>query len=74
MGVFSLGARAPPANFNQFYRFEQSPANGGAEAPAARGGEGASIARMYIPRACRGKSPCPLCRLRAEDQLSRTVG
>ena len=28
--------------------------------------EFASIAKMYIFAACRGESPCPLCRLRAE--------
>lgn len=34
---------------------------------AASGGDGASIARLYIPRACRGY-PCPPCRPRAEVQ------
>ena len=36
------------------------------EATAAFGGDGASIAQMYICTACRGY-PCPQRRLRAED-------
>jgi len=38
---------------------ERSPAAGGAEAIAAPGGDGASIAQMYILRACRGIPPVP---------------
>ncbi len=50
------GAARP---FQSPYRLEKSPANGGAEDIAARGGDVASIARMYIPRACRGDPPVP---------------
>ena len=57
--VSPLRERAPPANFQSPYRLGCSPANGGAEAIAAPGGDGASIAQMYILRACRGKSPVP---------------
>ena len=39
MSTFPLVARAPPANSNQHYRLERSPADGGAEAIAAPGGE-----------------------------------
>ena len=48
MSTFPLEARAPPANSNQHYRLERSPANCGAKAIAAPGGDGtASIAQMY---------------------------
>ena len=54
--ISSLGARASPAHSNQPTAWKVAPPAAGA----------ASIAQMYILRACRGKSPCPLCRLRAE--------
>ncbi len=75
--VFPLRTRAPPANSNQSTALERSPASGGAEAltaPWAVRETAASIAQMYILRACRGKSPCPLCRLRAEDRRPRAAG
>ena len=59
MITFPLKARAPPANSNQHYRLEQSPADGGALAIAASGGDGsASIAQMYIC-ALAGVNPWP---------------
>ena len=39
---------------------ERSPAAGGAEAIAAPGGDGASIAQMYICAACRGNPLTPM--------------
>ena len=65
MSVSPLRARAPPADSNHKYRLERSPANGEAEAIAASGGDGASIAQMYIC-ALAGDAPDPICRLRAE--------
>ena len=65
--VFSEEPRAPPAQIEITLPLgRKSPAAGGAEAHTASGGVSASIAQMYILRACRGKSP-PLCRLQAED-------
>ena len=59
MSTFPLEARAPPANSNQHYRLEQSPADGGALAIAAPSGDGsASIAQMYIC-ALAGVNPWP---------------
>ena len=60
MSTFSLEARAPPANSNQHYRLEQSPADGGALAIAASGGDGwrKHSAKMSL-RACRGKPLAP---------------
>ena len=40
MIAFPLEARAPPANSNQDYHLERSPASGGAKAIAAPGGDG----------------------------------
>ena len=54
--VFPSKERAPPA-IPINLPLEKSPANGGAEAIAAPGGDGASIAQMYILRACRGNIP-----------------
>ncbi len=67
--VSSLRTRAPPAQIQSPYRWKRSPAAGGAEAIAAPGGDGASIAQRYLLRACRGY-PCPLCRLRAEESAA----
>ena len=59
MSTFSLEARAPPANSNQHYRLEQSPADGGALAIAAPGGDGtARIAQTYLG-ALAGVNPWP---------------
>lgn len=47
--VFFGEPRAPPAPIPITLPLgRRSPANGGAEAPTARGGWGASIAQMYI--------------------------
>ena len=54
-----MGARALPAHSNQSTA-GKSPAAGGAEALTAGGGEGASIAKMYILRACRGNPLTPM--------------
>ncbi len=58
-GILSDERAAPPALFNQFTA-GKSPAAGGAKALTARGGEGASIAKMYILRACRGNPLTPM--------------
>ena len=58
--VFSEEPRAPPAQIEITLPLgRKSPAAGGAEAHTASGGVSASIAQMYILRACRGKSPMP---------------
>ena len=58
--VFSEEPRAPPAQIPiNLPLGRKSPANGGAEAIAAPGGDGASIAQMYILRACRRNPPVP---------------
>ncbi len=57
--VSPLRMRAPPAQIQSPYRWKRSPAAGGAEAIAALGGDGASIAQMYICAACRGYTPDP---------------
>ena len=58
--VFFGEPRAPPAQISITLPLgRRSPANGGAEAIAALGGDGASIAQMYILRACRGNPPVP---------------
>ena len=60
MSTFPLEARAPPANFNQHFRLEQSPAAGGALAIAAPGGDGCRKHSAKISlRACRGKPLAP---------------
>ncbi len=46
--VSTLRTRAPPAQISITLPLEVKPRLGGAEAPAASGGEGASIAQMYI--------------------------
>ena len=46
-------------SIKEAYRWEQRPAAGGAGAIAAPGGDGASIAQMYICAACRGNSLSP---------------
>ena len=62
--------------FKSYYCLERGPAAGGASAIAASGGDGsaASIAQRYLLRACRGISPDPICRLRAESFAVRTTG
>ena len=61
--------------FKSYYCLERGPVVGGASAIAARGGDdSASIAQKYLLRACRGISPDPICRLRAESFAVRTTG
>ena len=61
--------------FKSYYCLERGPADGGASAIAARGGDdSASIAQRYLLRACRGISPDPICRLRAESFYSTDKG
>ena len=55
--VFSSRARAPPASVMIDLPLRKSPADGGAEALTASGGEGASIAQMYILRSLQGIDP-----------------
>ena len=55
---FSLGNRIPKDS-NQPYRLKSSPAGGGAEAIAAPGGAGASIAQRYLLRSLQGITPDP---------------
>ena len=58
--VFSGEPRAPPAQISITLPLgRRSPANGGAEAIAAPGGDGESIAQRYLLRACRGNPPDP---------------
>ena len=58
-GILSDERAAPPALFNQFTA-GKNPASGGAKALTASGGEGASIAKMYILRACWGNPLTPM--------------
>ena len=65
---FPSRERAPPAHSNQSTAWNAAPPAAGPRPTPPLGGVGASIAQMYILRACRGNSPCPLCRLWAEDR------
>ena len=57
--IFSSRERAPPAHSNQPTAWSEAPPAAGPRPSPPLGGEGASIAQMYILRACRGNPPVP---------------